>query len=121
MRTRTLGRDGPRLALVTIWLGTAVASLWDGGTAGQRLLEGLGVSARPALLIVWAGALWDLAVGLGLALRPTRTLYALALMGMVGMTLVATLLQPALWLDPLAPLLKNLAILALLLQGLHRR
>ncbi|MBB5203371.1 hypothetical protein HNQ51_000664 [Inhella inkyongensis] len=120
MRERSLHRDGPRLALIAIWLGTAAASLWDGGAAGQRLLQGFGLSTAVALFLVWAGALWDLAIGLALALRPSKSIYALALIGMLGMTLLATLLQPSLWLDPLGSLLKNLAILALLLQGLHK-
>jgi hypothetical protein len=40
---------------------------------------------------------------------------------MLAMTLAATALLPRLWLDPLGPLLKNLAILALLAQGLRPR
>ncbi|MBH9578981.1 DoxX-like family protein [Inhella proteolytica] len=117
---RPLRRDGPRLALVLVWLGTAAASLWDGGRAGQQLLLASGVAALPALGLVWAGALWDAAIGLALALHPRKRVYALALAGMLLMTLLATALQPALWLDPLGPLLKNLAIAALLLQGLHK-
>lgn len=120
MSPRPLRRDGPRLALVLVWLGTAAASLWDGGRAGQQLLLAAGLAALPALALVWAGALWDLAVGLGLAFKPGRSVYAIALLGMLLMTLLATALQPALWLDPLGPLLKNLAIAALLLQGLHK-
>lgn len=120
MVSRPLHRDGPRLELVLIWLGTAAASLWDGGRQGQLLLEGAGLGAGLALAVTWAGALWDLVIGLALLLRPTRRAYALALLGMLGMTLLATLLLPRLWLDPLGPLLKNLAILALLAQGLRR-
>ncbi len=120
MSRRPLRRDGARLALVLIWLGTAAASLWDGGATGQQLLVSLGLSAGWALTLVWGGALWDLGLGLALARHPGRATYALALAGMLGMTLLATLLLPALWLDPLGPLLKNLAIAALLLQGLHR-
>jgi len=120
MSPRPLRRDGPRLALVLVWLGTAAASLWDGGRAGQQLLVASGLAALPALGLVWAGALWDAGIGLALALRPAKPVYALALAAMLLMTLLATAVQPALWLDPLGPLLKNLAIAALLLQGLHK-
>ncbi len=120
MVTRPLLRDGPRLALVLIWLGTAAASVWDGGTAGAQLLEGAGLAAGLALALVWAGAGWDVLLGLWLMLRPSRRAYRWALIGMLGMTLAATVLLPQLWLDPLGPLLKNLAIAALLAQGLHQ-
>jgi hypothetical protein len=40
--------------------------------------------------------------------------YRLAAAGVVGMTLLATALVPALWLDPFGALLKNLPVLALL-------
>jgi hypothetical protein len=120
MVTRPLHRDGPRAALVAVWLGTAAASLWDGGAHGQALLQRLGLGAGLALALVWAGALWDLALGLWLARRPSALAYRAALWGMVGMTALATAWLPALWLDPLGPLLKNLAIAALLLQGLQR-
>ena len=43
-----------------------------------------------------------------------RTSYFAALALMTAMTLVATVLQPALWLHPLGPLLKNLPMAALL-------
>jgi hypothetical protein len=118
--TRPLHRDGPRLELVLIWLGTAVASVWDGGRQAQLLLSGAGVAAPTALTLVWAGALWDVAIGGWLALRPTRRAYVVALSGLLAMTLAASWLLPQLWLDPFGPLLKNLAIVALLAQGLHR-
>lgn len=118
---RPLYRDGPRLALVLVWIGTAVASLWDGGKAGQALLHASGIGEPWALGLVWSGALWDFAVGVALALWPRRGVYLLAVVGMLLMTLLATFLKPDLWLDPLGPLLKNLAVLALLMQGLHRR
>lgn len=120
MVNRPLLRDGPRLALVLIWLGTAAASVWDGGAAGAQLLESAGLSASLALAFVWAGAGWDLLLGLWMVLRPSRRAYRWALIGMLGMTVAATVLLPHLWLDPLGPLLKNLAIAALLAQGLHQ-
>lgn len=120
MVSRPLMRDGARLALVLIWLGTALASVWDGGAAGSRLLVGAGLGVSTALACVWLGAAWDLAIGLWLALRPDRAAYRWALLGMLVMTLAATFLLPMLWLDPLGPLLKNIAIAALLAQGLQR-
>lgn len=113
---RPILRDGPRLALVAIWLGTALVSVLDGGARGAALLGDLPMPR----LWVWLGAGWDLVLGLWLLLCPSRLAYAVAFWGMVGMTLAATAITPHLWLDPLGALLKNLAIAALLLQGLHR-
>ena len=120
MVSRPLRRDGPRAALVLVWLGTAAASLWDGGTHGQALLQAAGLGAGLALALVWAGGLWDLALGLWLARAPSAQAYRWALWGMLAMTALGTAWMPALWLDPMGPLLKNLAIAALLLQGLQR-
>lgn len=103
-----------RASLIALWLGTAVVSLlgWQG--ISRELLTGT------LLPPVWQGS--AIAAGsaadalLGLALwrwdRPWVYRACLALMGL--MTLVATVMQPALWLHPLGPLSKNLPIAALL-------
>jgi hypothetical protein len=119
MVRRPLHRDGARLALVLIWLGTAVASVWDGGRHGQDLLGSAGVSATVALSLVLAGAAWDVVIGLWLLCKPSPGAYVTALFSVVLLTLLASVLLPHLWADPLGPLLKNLAIMALLAQGLR--
>ena len=53
--------------------------------------------------------------GLALWLLPGRKSYLTALLLMAAMTVLATVLQPTLWLHPLGPLLKNLPIAAMLL------
>jgi len=103
-----------RHALALVWLGTAVASLHDGGRAGTALLPSMAPDS--ALAVVWLGSAWDAALGLALLLRPSALVYRLAALGVIAMTALATLLQPALWLDPLGPLLKNLPLLVLLQQ-----
>lgn len=121
MVSRPLHRDPPRLALVLVWLGTAAASLHDGGRHGQQLLLDAGVSAPLGLALTWAGGLWDLALGLWMAARASRIACLVALVGMAAMTVAATALLPGLWLNPFGPLLKNFALAALLAQGLQRR
>jgi hypothetical protein len=103
-----------RYTLALVWLGTAVASLHDGGRAGAALLPSMAPDA--ALATVWLGSAWDAALGLALLLRPNALVCRLAALGVVAMTALATLLLPALWLDPFGPLLKNLPLLALLWQ-----
>jgi hypothetical protein len=104
-----------RASLALLWWGTVAASLHDGGAAGVALLQqatGLGPGA--ALGLVLLGCAWDAAIGLLMLLRPGPLTYRLAAAGVVGMTLLATVLVPALWLDPFGALLKNLPVLALL-------
>ena len=110
--------SAPRMAnaaLVLLWWGTVAASLHDGGAAGVRLLQhATGMGAEPALGLVLLGCAWDAAIGLLLLLRPGAASYRLAAAGVLGMTALATLLVPSLWLDPFGALLKNLPVLALL-------
>lgn len=111
-------------SLVLVWLGTAVASAVDAlgcsglQHAGAQLLQDAGIrSALWQAALIWSGLLADLAVGLWLLRglwRPGRNAYLAALALMAAMTAVGTVLQPALWLHPLGPLLKNLPIAAAL-------
>jgi hypothetical protein len=104
-----------RGSLVLLWWGTVAASLHDGGTAGIALLQqATGISAGAALALVLLGCAWDAALGLLLLLRPGALTYRLAAAGVIGMTLLASVLVPTLWLDPFGALLKNLPVLALL-------
>lgn len=111
-----------RLSLVAVWLVTAVASIVELNGQSRHVLAEAGVASPPWLvqLLIVGGAAADLAIGLALWLRPGRTVYLVAFALMLGMTLVATVLQPTLWLHPLGPLLKNIPIAALLWH-LYRR
>ena len=104
-----------RMSLVVLWWGTVAASLHDGGAAGITLLQrATGMGQGSALTLVLLGSAWDAAIGLLLLLRPGALTYRLAATGVIGMTLLATALVPALWLDPFGALPKNLPVLALL-------
>jgi len=103
-------------SLVIVWLGTALTSLLDWQGVGTGLLHSGGIQS-PAWtqVLIGGGALADLCVGLWLLVWPGRRAWLAALTLMLWMTLTATWLLPALWLDPLGPLLKNLPIAAVLL------
>ena len=102
-------------SLVVLWWGTVAASLHDGGAAGVALLQKTtGMDAGMALTLVLLGSAWDAGIGLLILLRPGALAYRLAALGVIAMTALATLLLPALWLDPFGPFLKNLPVLALL-------
>lgn len=104
-----------RASMVAVWMATALASLIELHGQSLQLLHSAGLR-HPGLndALIWGGIAVDLALGLALWLRPGRPVY-LAALGMMGlMTLLASILLPALWLHPLGPLLKNLPIAALL-------
>ncbi|WP_395349586.1 DoxX-like family protein [Variovorax sp. UC122_21] len=111
-----------RLSLVAVWLVTAVVSIVELDGQSRRVLAEAGIASPPWLvhLLIVGGAAADLVVGLALWWRPGRASYFAALGLLLLMTAVATGLQPALWLHPLGPLLKNLPIAALLWH-LYRR
>ncbi|WP_454708465.1 DoxX-like family protein [Delftia acidovorans] len=104
------------LSLIAVWLGTALVSAIEHRGLSVQVLADAGIhDARWQTFLIWSGLLADLAVGLALWLRPGRESYLAALLLMASMTVLATALQPTLWLHPLGPLLKNLPIAAMLL------
>ena len=111
-----------RLSLVVVWLFTAVASIVELNGQSRQVLAAAGIASPQWLVqgLIIGGAAADLAVGIALWRWPGRASYAAALALMLVMTLVATVLQPGLWLHPLGPLLKNIPIAALLWH-LYRR
>jgi len=122
--TRSVDSDDRllRLSLVAVWLLTAFASIVELNGQSRQVLADAGITSPPWLVqsLIVGGAAADLAIGLALWLRPGRVVYLAAFALMLAMTLVATALQPSLWLHPLGPLLKNLPIAALLWH-LYRR
>lgn len=111
-----------RLSLVAVWLFTAIASIVELDGQSRQVLAAAGIASPQWLVqgLIVGGAAADLVVGIALWRWPGRASYAAALALMLVMTLVATVLQPGLWLHPLGPLLKNIPIAALLWH-LYRR
>jgi len=105
-----------RHSLILVWLATTVISLIDWHGAGSRLLLQAGLSdARMIQILIWGGSALDLMIGMLLWLKPGRRSYQATLIALALLTLTASILLPALWLDPLGPLLKNLPIAAIVL------
>ena len=111
-----------RYSLVAVWLFTAVVSFVELNGQSREVLAAAGIASPQWLVqgLIVGGAAVDLAVGIALWRWPGRASYAAALALMLAMTVVATVLQPGLWLHPLGPLLKNIPIAALLWH-LYRR
>jgi hypothetical protein len=98
--------------LALVWLGTAYVCLGPGYRWGLDILAEAGVDGLPAAWLVRAGALCDLALGLGLLLpRWRRAALRAQLALMAGYTAIITLLLPHYWLDPFAAVGKNLVLL----------
>jgi hypothetical protein len=101
--------------LVFVWLATAFVSVVELDGQSSELLTQAGWSnplAIRAVILVGAGV--DLVLGLGMALRPGRGIYRMALAMMGLMTVAATVVVPTLWLHPLGPLTKNIPLAACL-------
>ena len=105
-----------RWVLGLYWLLTGVIALTAArGQALDVLAEaGFSGAAQPAIL--WLGSLFDIAVGLAmLAKWRVRTVAAIMIAGTMGYIAVLTATLPALWADPLGPVLKVLPMVALAL------
>lgn len=106
------------ISLALLWIGSGLASLGPGYETGHALLAH--TLGGPVIdLVIIAGGIADLLIGVGIAVR--RTARPALITGIVVSLLYAaagTLFTPWLWLDPLAPLLKIAPIVALLLVAL---
>jgi uncharacterized protein YbjT (DUF2867 family) len=92
--------------LSLFWIITGLISLGPGFDAGVRLMHEAGTGRLSAAGVI-AGALADIAIGAGIAVRRTSKA---ALYGALGLTLfyivAGTMRVPALWADPLGAMLK---------------
>jgi len=103
--------------LSLFWLASGLAPLLDPQRPAENFVVLIG--SGPALALTLFTCLVDIALGAGVLFRPWSFK---ALVGMIMVSLAylagATLLQPALWLDPLGPLVKVVPSLALTLTAL---
>jgi uncharacterized protein YbjT (DUF2867 family) len=110
----TIVRPLVRWSLGLLWVITGLLSLGLYPLEGSyRLLDLVGLHEDFARIALFGGAALDLMIGLLLLVgwRPV-VLGAAMLASMLMFSLIATRLPAAYWLDPLAPLLKNLPLAA---------
>lgn len=99
--------------LVLLWLVSGVIGLAR-LDAARTLLEDGGIGTDLARGLVAAGSLADIAIGLAIAFRPFLRLGLKAGIALAFTYAGASLFaRPDLWLDPLAPMIKILPVLAL--------
>ncbi|HZD54107.1 MAG TPA: SDR family oxidoreductase, partial [Woeseiaceae bacterium] len=100
------------------WIITGLISLGPGWDAGIDYMERAGAGPLAAPVVV-AGALVDVLIGIGVAIRRTaRTALYAALALSVFYLVTATVVLPELWVDPAGSMMKIWPILALNLVAL---
>lgn len=102
------------VVLAAFWILTGLISLGPGWERGLEYLLAGGVPGAVAAGGVVAGALADVAIGIGIAFRRTarRALQAALAISVFYMA-AGTVVLPALWADPVGPMLKIWPILVL--------
>jgi uncharacterized protein YbjT (DUF2867 family) len=106
------------VTLGLFWIATGLISLGPGRALAEAMMREAGGGALSGALVV-GGALADLAIGVFILVRRTSKPALLAALALsIAYLATGTLLQPALWADPLGPLMKILPILVLNLVAL---
>jgi hypothetical protein len=104
--------------LSLFWIFTGLIALGPGYESGKRLLEASGVAEVAAPGVI-AGALADIAIGIGIIIRPLARMALYAALGLaIFYAISGSILLPRLWADPLGPMAKIAVVLALQLVAL---
>ncbi len=108
-----------RLVLATLWLVSAILGFMAGADAYLLVFAKLGIGESQAAAVTLFMSVVDLAIGTALlAGWRHKQLAAVQLAVVAGYTLGLTFLMPSLWGDLFGSLLKNGAVIALIL--VHR-
>ncbi len=103
-----------RWGLALLWLASALLGLFAARAQTLEVLAAIGAPETAAFPLQLGTALLDLGIA-ALVMRGARIATMAQLAVVLGYTLALTFALPALWTDPLGPLLKNLPILLLIL------
>jgi uncharacterized protein YbjT (DUF2867 family) len=101
-----------RVSLGLLWVGSGIVSLLGDRAASYQLLGQLHLLGSIATVILYGAAILDIVLGLLTLLNwKIITVGILQFCIIIFYTLICTINFPAMWLDPFAPLLKNIPIL----------
>jgi uncharacterized protein YbjT (DUF2867 family) len=104
--------------LAFFWIMTGLMSLGPGYDTGIDLMLAAGIDDLAAPGVI-AGALADIVIGIGIAVRRTARPALYAALGLsLFYAVTGTLLMPSLWIDPIGPMLKIVPIFVLHLVAL---
>ncbi|HYM16950.1 MAG TPA: SDR family oxidoreductase [Micropepsaceae bacterium] len=95
------------VVLSLFWITSGVIALGPSAESAHAAFLRAGIDGELARLVVAAGALLDIAIGLAIGLRRTaRAALGLSVLVSFGYLAAATILRPDLWGDPLGTLVK---------------
>jgi uncharacterized protein YbjT (DUF2867 family) len=104
-----------RVALALIWIATAIVSAFVYPRADAlALLAPLGLQGGPADVALYGASALNLALGLATLVRPSRALWLAQGALVLAYTALIAIYLPAWLAHPFGPVLKNVAVLAIL-------
>ncbi len=105
--------------LAAFWIVSGLVAVGPGWSDAQAVLAKAGVTSSVAMLITCAGAIVDIVLGIGVAIRSSARMALIGMLVVSGLyLLLGTILTPALWLDPLGRLVKIVPVLLLIVFAL---
>ena len=100
------------LAVAFIWFFTALTSAFFDRPSGYALLAAGGITGAFATLSIFAGALFDAALGVAMCLpRWRRNAYRVQILLMLGYMVLIGFIVPEQWLHPFGPVTKNFPLI----------
>lgn len=118
LRLRVLNEWRPlvlQISLALVWIVTALLSVFvypEKDSLG--LLARVGLTGFPAWVALYGSALFDLLMGVGTLLYPSRRLWVAQAALVVGYSAIIAFALPEYLIHPFGPVLKNIPILAIL-------
>lgn len=104
-----------RVGMAAVWILTGLVSAFlYPHHDSMALLARAGITGIPATAALYGAIALDLVMGLAALVRPSRALWGLQALLIVGYTAVIAFTMPDWLIHPFGPLLKNLPILAIL-------
>jgi len=105
-----------RWSLAGMWLISGIIGFAQLPQVAEAPLAALGITGHAAKISIWSSCLLDMAIGILLFARwRPNVIGVIQLMVVIAYTVGLSIAQPALWMDPFGPLLKNLPIMATIL------
>lgn len=105
-----------RFALSLLWIGSGIVGLLLPIESSISILQVFAIPAHVSSVLIWIFCFIDLAIGAAILMRVRPGFMAIIQLCLViGYTIGLSTIQPALWLDPFGPLLKNIPIIVAVL------
>jgi uncharacterized protein YbjT (DUF2867 family) len=93
--------------LAAFWIVSGVVAVGPGWSDAQAVLATAGVNSTAAMATTAGGAILDIILGIGVAIRSSARMALIGMLLVSGLyLLMGTIVAPALWLDPLGRLVK---------------